>query len=318
MGVSPKVQFIEEYWGAVEARGWTAVVLHDWEKIPHGITSDIDYVIAGPGPRELVEMIGGYCEERGWRLAQIIEHEADALYCVCFQKEEPFDCVLLDVTWDYRRKGFDLVKNEVLVRGCWKPEGKTFNVPAPSVEFLYRLIKAAAKGKDLTEVEEALRSLAAEDEEGCGEVLREVVGRDFGGADGSFYERVEEEFLRDPYFSKIRKGRKLGLREVRLYGRRVMEPTGLIVEFPEGASDGLMKEVGGRLELGFRKTRVEGRRGSWISDWVARRKSVLVLRRGTGGRGALLVDEVRDVAEVCSRVVEFLANRVEARKGGYR
>ena len=312
-----KDKFIEKYWGEVASRNWTAVVLHDWEKIPHAITSDIDYVISGPRPSELVCLISDYCETSGWSLIQIIEHEVDALYCVCFQKEDPFECVLLDVTWDYRRKGFDLVSNEILIRGCWMPEGKPFNVPAPSVEFLYRLIKAAAKGKDLKEVEGPLRKLADADSEGCQNVLKEVTGRNFGGEEGSFFSRVQGEFLSDPYFQKIRSGRKFGIREFRLYTKRILEPTGLIVELPEGITDDVIEAVGEKMGKGFRTTRIEVKRGSWISDWVARRKSVLVLRKGSA-KGDLLLEEATEVGEICVKIVKFLANRVEVRKNGYR
>ena len=60
--------FDEKYWGEVASINWTAVVWHDWEKIPHAITSDIDYVIFGPRPSELIGLISDYCETNGWSL----------------------------------------------------------------------------------------------------------------------------------------------------------------------------------------------------------------------------------------------------------
>jgi hypothetical protein len=233
MTESSRVWFLEEYWRFCRKKNWEVIVLHDWEKIPHNIESDIDYAIRGLEPSDFVQELIGFCEARGWRLVQILEHEVDALYCVCISCEPPFESLSLDVCWDYRRKGIDLINRNILFKQPRGLKGRDFKIPSEEVEFLYRLVKAAAKGKDLgslPELEGRLVNLFNGQPERCTALLADVC--DYRGPEE--WDSVREFFCRSPFFDRARHSRKLGLREIRLYWKRMWQPTGLRLSHSNG------------------------------------------------------------------------------------
>ncbi|MDA7517839.1 hypothetical protein N8511_02715 [Akkermansiaceae bacterium] len=308
--------FLNGYWKRVDDLGHLALILHDWERIPDRVDSDIDYVISGPTPRELVRLLNDYCCENDWSLIQIIEHEVDALYCVCFQKEEPFRFLLLDVTWDYRRKGIDLIPNELLIDDARQPPGRSFRVPAPRFEFLYRLVKAAAKKKDLgklPELDTALKALYDDDPAGCEKAVKEVADLNEGGS----YEQIRAKFTSAPYFRRIREGRRFGLRELKLYLKRILNPTGLVVEYGDWISESDARAAMEILNKGFRKTRFESQAGGRLFDLKLRIMSTLIVRpAGKGGDLSLLKKGPgadSDVTFFVKAVLKFMESRVNRR-----
>ncbi len=304
--------FIDQYWGMLEEKGWSSLILHDWERIPNGIDSDIDYIVRGPQPRELIHALIDYCEEHGWSLVQILEHEVDAHYCVCVRNESPFESVLLDVCWDYRRKGIDLLDNQTLFQGVRQPPGRRFNVPSPEVEFIYRLIKSAAKGKDLgslPELEKKMRELFENHPDECMNLLDQVASYE-GERD---WEGVKAFFEESPYFDRTRSGRKISLRELKLYSKRISRPTGLLLTYEEGHPQ--ISEIVDHLECAFR--RVEWvKRGTPI--WKIQTsliKSTLVVKPGSAdqrGSGIYLPQGGADSLFHGVRAgMEFLAARIK-------
>ncbi len=229
--------FFQDYWPALEARGWKSAILHSWKDLPERIDSDVDYVISGCGAAELLGFLDGYCRDRGWRLVQMIEHEPGAFFCSCMQLGGDYRILALDVTWNYRRLGHALLPGSLLLEGRRRVHGKSFHIPSPGAECAYILSKAAAKDKGFNLIRERLFELLFEDAENCVEVLNMALG--FRGRAHCDEERlcleVEEWFADAPAFRKIRKGRRLGLAEASLYLRRMLQPTGLWLSF-HGAS----------------------------------------------------------------------------------
>ncbi len=303
--------FLNQYWEFLDERGWAGMILHDWERIPHDIDSDIDYIVHGPSATELVHGLIDYCKRHGWSLVQILEHEVDALYCVCFQNNAPFESVLLDVCWDYRRKGIDLIENTTLFEGAWRPAGRSFNVPSAHVEFLYRLIKSAAKAKDfssLPDLEMKMRELFEENRKECMRVLAEVAG--YEGADD--WEGVKSFFDKADYFGEIRSGRKISMRELQLYSKRILRPTGLLIGHDDDSEISKIIEVVG---VAFR--RVESvQQGT--PNWRLKSKlikSTLVVRPGhmnDGKSGIFLPKEGEESADRrVKKVLRFLSARIK-------
>ena len=312
-----KVDFIDQYWGALADHGWISLILHDWQRIPHNVVSDIDYVVSGPEPKELIRVLHEYCQASGWQLVQILEHEVNSLCCICFQHEAPLESVSFDVTWDYRRKGIDLISNSVLIEGAWQPKGKAFHVPAPKVEFLYRLIKAAAKSKNLMNQEDlvdALFEIHQEDPEGVDLLLKEHSSEMIGVQKDrrSFLKKVNE-VLAGKYFSAIESGRAYGVKEIARRFRRVVQPTGMLVGYQGEISEEIRQEVFSIHSETFRKFEVNEGAGRWANDWMARRKSFLMLRKALAKGGEDLLVKETSAEGIASQILLYLAERLRGR-----
>ena len=294
----------------LEERNWSSLILHDWERIPHGIDSDIDYVIRGPKPKELIHALIGYCDENGWRLVQILEHEVDAHYCVCVKNSAPFEPVLLDVCWDYRRKGIDLIRNDVLFEGAWQPSDRNFRVPAPQVEFLYRMIKSAAKAKNLESLpalENKMRGLFEAHSNECLKILVSLTG--YQGGNG--WDEVRSFFDKSSYFNKIRGGRKIAMRELKLYTKRMMNPTGLLLSYDEKG-----KSISNILETVSNAFRKVVRAEENVSTLKIRShliRSTLVAQVGRRARNGIYLSREEGSCEEIGveKILDFLATRIK-------
>jgi len=232
--LAPREEFFNAYWSALDARGWTAVVLHSWQDFPERIASDIDYAVTGMGSGELLRFLANFSRARGWRLVQVIEHEPGAFYCLCIQADSPFAWLALDVTWDYRRLGHLLVRSEILVSNRRRVAGKSFAVPAPGGEFCYTLAKGAAKGKDFSLMRDRLAELLAEDSSECCRAAERAFGDDFpaGSGDVAHLAALADWFAQASCFRAVRAGRKLRIREISRYLRRILRPTGFWLTHP--------------------------------------------------------------------------------------
>lgn len=314
---SSKVDFLNSYWVKLQKSGWIALILHDWEKVPHEITNDVDYVVSGPGLVELVDTVRDHCKAHGWRMAQILEHEVGAVSCICIQKSAPFDSVSLDVTWDYRRKGMLLIGNEVLVKDAWQPLEKGFSVPSPQVEFLYRLIKTAAKNKDLAsspELVSALIGLIRNHYAECRLLVNQEIGikmKAYQEGDGEV--AYLEDLLSHSYFTKVRDGRKCGLKEVRRIWRRIVEPTGLIVSDSVGLSQDEKKRMLTVLRELFRRHHVNDGGIAFPKSWIARRMSTLVIQQKGKGTKEDFLAESSETDENLAQIIQWMGDRVDQR-----
>lgn len=222
-------EFFDSYWLAIADQGWQAVVLHSWKELPEKIVSDIDYAVTGVAPRELLGVLSKFCNERGWRLAQVIEHEPGAFFCSCVQYGGDFEILALDVTWDYRRLGHLLIPSSLLQTQSRPIAGKSFLVPSPGAEAAYILAKAAAKGKDFDDIRPRLLELEAEDPNDFVEKLRQAFP-DYqvpAERDTDRVASIKEWFKSAPSFRAVRGGHHYGIREIGLYLKRILQPTGI-------------------------------------------------------------------------------------------
>lgn len=224
-----RVEFFDSYWAGLRKNGWQAVILHSWNELPETIPSDVDYAVADVTPKQLLRFLSEFCRKNGWRLAQVIEHEPDAFFCTCVQRGGDFEILALDVTWDYRRLGHHLISSALLQRDSRSIVGKSFQVPSPGAEAAYILAKAAAKGKEFGEVKHRLIELGQENLSDFSEKLSEVFP-ELGITKSSALEVVEEVaewFKEASSFRGVRRGHRYGLRETKLYLRRILQPTGI-------------------------------------------------------------------------------------------
>jgi len=226
-----KITFFNDYWSALEDNGWKGIILHSWQKMPVSIPSDVDYAVSGPRPKELLRFISEYCKERGWSLAQVIEHEPEAYFCLCVQAGGGFQTVALDVTWQYSRLGHKLVDAECLFKERYMPEGKFFYVASCGSELCYILAKAAAKNKKYSEIESRVNYLIEQDPEACLKALKHEFKADIKSNEiASWYETAS-------CFKGVRRGHRYGVNEIMLYLRRIFQPTGFWISLKKCDKD---------------------------------------------------------------------------------
>ncbi|MDA7621896.1 hypothetical protein N8646_00390 [bacterium] len=324
-----RIDFVDGFWPWLEAQGCSALILHGWEGMPEEVPSDIDFAVSGVAPDLYLELLARYSEESGWNLVQVIEHERDALYAVCYQKGGDLSSVVLDVTWDYRRKGETFIDNSIIFEECWKPETKNFYVPAPEVEFLYDFVKSASKGRSLQEMKERLEPLFQSARNSCSKLLGEWVEVSSGGSEKktlSRWEEVERVYESSPAVTRLQSARKFGMNELKLYKRRVWEPTGLIVSYPSGLRKESLDQITGFLKDAFRWIKIAPEGASWLKRWIIKRKSTLLLvPEKSGGFVDVSLNIESDFEEpggdqesrnMASQILEYMSRRVARQRLG--
>jgi hypothetical protein len=299
--------FFNSWWEALAGRGWEAVVLHSWQNLPEKIDSDIDYAVRGSKPPELLRFLAWHSRQHGWRLVQAIEHEPGAFFCVCQQATAPFEALQLDVTWNYRRKGHPLVPAELLFENHRAVPGKCFRVPSPGSEFTYLLAKAAAKGKDFGKVRRRLAELLTEDTEGC----HAIASQAFGGTPeaGASIMDWQTWFGTATAFEQVRRGRRFGPEEWKLYLRRILHPTGYKLTLGISPSDPTVSCLTDKLRSSFREV-VNSSRPTLLDRLrlpiqLIRTRLVIEANRTKG------IDESEEVA--LKKTIQSLASRIDRR-----
>lgn len=248
-----KIDFFSDYWYWLEENGCKNLVLHSWEDYPDKIPSDVDYAVSGVSVKEHLRMLRTYCGSRGWSLIQAIEHEIDSFYMVCFQRTFPYDSLSLDVTWNYRAKGYDLIPNERLFLKRQRITKKKFYVPATEVEFFYKFLKGVVKRKNWEELEILLEPLFIRAPESCVRMVNNFLTErgEEGISEGNFID-VKTAFCRSRYLKEIRNAPYWRLSRWKLYLRKVKCPTGFILKFPLNWNCDQVEEVRKIITPGFR------------------------------------------------------------------
>ncbi len=318
-----KSAFFNAWWPWMEKVGCQSLILHGWEDMPEIIPSDIDFAVSGVSPDQYLELLDRYCAQCGWKLVQVIEHESDALYAICFQRGSQQSSIVLDVTWDYRRKGEVLIDNRTLFQGRWNPIGKPFYSAAKEVEFLYDLVKSASKGKPINEMRERLKPLFEESPDRCRKSLETWLNRKSGVAhqlEEACWSDIEKIYKSSPTVVRLSHSRRIRMREIKLYLRRVMEPTGLIVSYPPEVSLESLKQIAEILKDAFRWIKIESRGVPLIRRWIRRWRSTLLLvpeeSRGVVDlalKNKLDSEELSDDVmsrNLASQVLEYMSHRI--------
>jgi thymidylate kinase len=150
---------------ALADAGLTICVLHDHERYPDRIESDLDCVCPGPGRIPHVLSSRGVAT-----VVQVIEMGPDAYYYVLHRAcDRGHALVAVDVAVDYRRDGLRFLGREELARSC-RPRDE-INVPSPNVEFAAYLIKRVLKDDLDQDHARRLSELYRTDVAGCAAML---------------------------------------------------------------------------------------------------------------------------------------------------
>jgi len=316
--------FFNQYWQALDEKNWSPVILHSWENLPEQIDSDVDYAVYGVEMKELLSFLAEFSRCHGWRMIQAIEHEPGAYFCVCMQWGGGYESILLDVTIGYRRIGHHLVDAETLVQGRWQPPGKSFYVPQAGVELRYILAKGAAKGKPFTDLEGRVAELLTHDHQGCLKALQDEYQVTQQWSIDSFDTTVIADWYEtEPVFETVRKGRKFGWAEMKLYLRRILHPTGACVCVCGEQRRAILEALGERLRPGFRRVHCVTSIGvlKWIEMAIRLIKTTVVVagrkQTGSGLRwlGNRMFVNSKEGDSITKAVLDKLALRLETRLG---
>jgi hypothetical protein len=288
-----RARFFNGYWSLLRAKGWSAIVLHGWQRLPETIESDVDYSVAGVSPVCVLRLLLDYCGQSGWRFLQLIEHEPGAFFCTCVRMGKKFEVIGLDLTGAYRRCGHPLLSATLLHAGAYRPFGKAFDVPAAGAEAAYLIAKAAAKGKNIGSVTDRLHELSMIDSDSIDKVLPEAFFSDPpptpGPCGAKWVNALGQWYEQTPEFRSLRRGRRLGAAEIALYWRRICDPTGVRVSLGGQSSkvvESAMLEAISAFEPLFRR-RVTYTTSSFViglKSWVDTVRTRLVVFPGRSGR----------------------------------
>jgi hypothetical protein len=311
MTPEPVIPFFNGYFRELEEKRWPGVILHGWESLPETIGSDVDYLVGGVTRAELLAFLADYCRRKGWQLAQVMEHEPDALYCVCLMAGPPWAAVKLDVAWDYRRKGRLLLPGCGLLAGRRVPSGKSFHVPAAAAEFAYVLAKGLAKSKGAGPVIQRLTTLWQEDAAGCAAALQRHFGVSAADPAAGFPAAVVAAILRPDNrdFDRWR-SRRWGFSQLRWLARRLRRPYGLTVAVGRAVDPARVGEI---LLAAFRRFQVLGADpGFWRRRVIEYRSSLLVGGPPLAGKPGVLDLSGECSVDACvAAVLAHLRRRLE-------
>lgn len=316
MPVSDTISFFDNYFRNLEANRSPAVVLHSWQHLPEKIESDVDYLVGDMAPARLLEFLERYCHRNGWILAQAMEHEPGAFYCVCFMTTAPWDALKLDAAWDYRRKGRMLLPGDFLLCNRFVPEGKSFHTPSPKAEFAYVLAKGLAKAKGPAPVIGRLEELWNQDCDGCAGVLAEFFGMEVSSSGRNFPDKQIVSALHPgaPGFDRWR-ARRWGWQQFRWLLRRLRRPYGLTIATNPHIDRKRLAEI---LLPGFRRYR-EFRSGEVPNRWqrlkMIYRSGLVLLAAGPAVRMASDIVDLR--AEESLDTCVAVALRHMSRRGAW-
>lgn len=234
--------FVRAFFNAAEKRDFQVVLLHGWENGCENPLGDVDLVVAREALSGVSEVLAKHARRCGWRLCQVLCHESTAVFCVCSSVADPSVVVALDICSDYRSRERVLMTAEDLLRGCERLDWGGYRV-SRSNELRYRFLKAAVKRKDPSDAGPPLLAFQESDriefirwlEQSWGVALLDWSNSSLQNA----WIRLSEVIQRRP-----RSGWVGALRRV---AKRLMQPTGLVVEVANDAQKAEVVRVFRRL-----------------------------------------------------------------------
>jgi hypothetical protein len=183
-------------------------------------------------------------------------------------------------------------------------------VPSPGAEFVYLLAKAAAKGKDFTQIKSRLADLLDEDAHGCCSMAKKAFGAT--PYSDSSVNAWAEWFADAPFFSGVRKRRKIKADELRLYTRRIIHPTGYLLRVSPETGAQALDYISQILHPSFRAVLLQKVSNSSLFQKVTRLQLL---------RTRLVIDtSVKNMhqenpEETIARAIHELGQRVKCRLG---
>lgn len=239
-----KVDFFNRYWGFLEANGVFSAILHGWQDYPNTILSDVDYCVPQEQLPNLLNLLARYCEDVGWSIVQIFQHEATAFYCVCASKDNIDDVVLLDVCGDYWVHGKLRITSNDLLEGRRRVEGYEFYVLSPHVELAYIITKAVIKKKNPEVIRERMDELILEAGSQIKNMLPILPESELFSL-SEFCSNPSECLQNSKWAAKLVRVRSLGAGEIKRLINRLLRPSGYIIQISGDESDA--KRIADRL-----------------------------------------------------------------------
>jgi hypothetical protein len=253
-----------EFLDYLNATGVRYAVLHDWETLARGRTSDIDIILPAS---DLSRIEARLCEH--YRILAMFHYEASSFAFVLAPKNHDATCLfIVDLSTDYRWRGRIFFTAEELLQR--RRQWRGFWVVGPGQEFAYLLVKKIyEKGNIPAHQKERFEQLAAE----LGPQAQAIAGTLFGDKIGTrlvgwisrkqwpevelrvrqLQRRLRWEALKRDHLNPVR----YWLPELRRCWERWRYPTGLLVAMvdPKGAAkNGLAVCLKESLSLAFRRT----------------------------------------------------------------
>lgn len=319
-----KIDFFNRYFELLESRGIASVILHTYEAYPEHIHSDVDYCVNDDDLPSIVPLVFVHCQASGWRLVQIMQHECKAFFCICVSKQDPTECVELDVCSDYMREGKVLISAEKLLANRRPYSQTSFHIPSLGTEFCYRLWKSVAKKKPLEEMRGPLDGLYEQDPESCSNAIFDL------NILGSHSTITSWEKQSDAIFGDLQK--RYGQMSVmsrkgqfQKFFRRLIHPSGLLVFLPSGHGSEEKQALTKACGHAFRKTKILDGPDSFVKTWNRVLRSTLVLCDAGGLRqrllgimadwfdAGLLIREPASQKEMTSAIFQYLEKRLVKR-----
>ena len=311
MTPTPVEAFFNGYFQELDRNQWPNVVLHSWRELPEKILSDVDYLVSGVSPRRLLSFLYDYCRSQGWILAQVMEHEPQSYYCVCFMSAAPWHSLKLDVSWNYCRKGRTLLPGSFLSEHRLRPHHKSFHVSSPSAEFSYALAKGIAKSKGSEPVRQRLEELWSQAPENCGLALQRFFRMHLPSLTAAFPSEMIDAALEpgNTTFEKWR-ARRWGFAQALWLIRRLRRPYGLSVSLAEPLDPEAYATI---LLAGFRRDEFGFEKTGFVHRLIREYRGTLLVFRSAGKQ--TVISRMLDLSKTSSSedAVRFTLEHLSAR-----
>ena len=228
--------FFEAFFRELGSRGIPFAILHDYERLPEQMTSDIDYVVRCQDLPKLLPIQRAVAKQQGWVLGSVVQAKLHAEYAVFFEKLNPSRFIQLDACGHYVERGCFILRDMQLLDNC--RTHRFMKTPAPPAEFAYLLAKALIKKKRLEPYLPRMKTLWEADQIGAGRLFSELMG---GPADpvAELCAKPEPDW-EEKLHSRIRAQTRFGLfdlfKESLRAGRRILSPAGMhmVILGPDG------------------------------------------------------------------------------------
>jgi hypothetical protein len=195
-------------------------------------------------------------------------------------------------------------------------------VPQAGVELRYILAKGAAKGKPFSDLQDRIEELLECDHQSCLVALQDAYEAPRMWCAEEFnIPTMESWYETEPGFVAVRKGRKFRWAELKLYMRRIVQPTGVCVCVVGELRFNILEELGELLRPGFRRLHCVSHIGvmKWFEMAIRLIKTTLVVagkkQSGSGSRwlGNRLYVDYRKGDDFTKEILENLSLRLDSR-----
>lgn len=158
-------EFCEQFFAELEGQGIGYAILDRYHDLPGPPESDIDYAVADSDLRRIAKLLFRFARERGWIVAQTLQHEVFSFYSVVVDHDDPANSLALDVRSHVTNGPRLLLRDSVLLAGRSRNQDGYY-IASPASEFIYVLAKELGDDSRLAERVPRLKALASLDPQG--------------------------------------------------------------------------------------------------------------------------------------------------------